>query len=91
MPIRGKRQNQEATAEAKGRGREARGKPPGPARTYKTNFPAASGKFRKAVVAELWPLNKNHDLFKAREAWRRIRQQAARALLQVTRGHHKSA
>ena len=33
------RQNQEAEAEAKGTGREARGKPPGPARTYKKNFP----------------------------------------------------
>ncbi len=36
------RQNQEAGAEAKGTGREARGKPPGPARTYKKNLPVSS-------------------------------------------------
>jgi hypothetical protein len=37
------RQHQEAEAEAKGTGREARGTPPGPARTYKTNFPVRVG------------------------------------------------
>ncbi len=37
------RQNQEAEEKANRTGREARGKPPGPARTYKKNFSVPRG------------------------------------------------